>query len=90
MNKKEFEFLTQTIVELLKIATVDNFRADLTSVIDLTKVNLPKRKLFDAVSDVLTLSSVCSEVGEWVIAEVEGCSVQFNRLSVNSSPTLEV
>lgn len=83
MNQVEFTRLTRAVVALLTKVQYDDFRYDLTALIDLTKVNLPKRKLMDTVSDCLTLNSTVAAVGSWVVAEVEGCSVQFNKLSTH-------
>lgn len=85
-NKVEFNRLAAAVTSLLNSATVPAFQYDLRNLIDLSKVNLPKSRLRSTVSDILTLHSVIAEVGDWVVAEIEGNKVQFSRLSFNKSP----
>jgi len=83
MNSKEFKRLGGMVVTLLKSATVDNFQYTLTDLPDITTLNCPRSRLFPQVSDLLTCKDIIAEVGDWVVAEVEGTKVQFNRLSTN-------
>ena len=81
MNHKEYQRLVDAITLVLKRATVDSFRFNLLRVTNLSEVNLPRRKWFTTIDDILTLNNVCNEVGQWVISEIESDLVQFSKLS---------
>lgn len=84
MNAKEETRLFNAVAALLGRATVSMaFRYDLTALVAETKINLPRRRIFDKVSDLLTTFDMVKLVGEWVVAEIEGTRVQFCRLSAN-------
>jgi hypothetical protein len=90
MNKKESKVLEMAIVSLLTGANVESFQYHLKNLVDPALLNLRKKQVFDAVSDMLTTNRVINQVGAWVLAEVEGRQVQFSRLSEFTGPRLEI
>lgn len=82
LNQVEHARLEVVIAKLLNAvpSNVAGVRSKLSELFEEAKTNTTRARRFDRVSDLLTGTQFCKVNGEWVIAEVEGDNVQFNRL----------
>lgn len=81
-NEKEWNRMIDVVDKLLlDNESMESFRVDLKQIVLKANANIPKRKAFEVVNDILSLTSVCDQHGSWVIAEIEGTEAQISKLT---------